>query len=341
MSNRGSAIVRPLIVYVQEKSLYPITNSMKNHRLILFIMLHLFSGVVTGQKEWVVSKDGSGDFTSIQAAFDQVPAGNDKPITIVVKKGEYRERVVLDTRKNNVRLVGEDPERTVLTYNNHAGLKLPNGDTINTWSSATFFIYADDFHAENMTFQNNAGFTAGQAVALFVYGTRASFRNCRLTGFQDVLFCSGYGSKQYYEDCYIEGTTDFIFGPATAVFNRCHIHSKKNSHVTAASTPREAPYGFVFLDCRLTADSAINKVSLGRPWQPYASVTYVRCELGGHIIPEGWNNWKNPDNEKTARYAEFKSSGPGASVSGRVLWAKQLEKPVAVKDVLGDWKVEN
>jgi len=312
--------------------------------LLLTLLLKGFSLTSFAQKEKnvTVAKDGSGNYLTVQAALDKVPVDNKIPFIIHIKNGVYKERLILDTRKNFVKLIGEDRAKTILTYDNHAGLKLPNGDTINTWSSASFFIYADNFSAENITFQNNAGFTAGQAVALFVYGTRESFKNCNLVGFQDVLFCSGQGSKQYYENCYIEGTTDFIFGSSTAVFKNCHIHSKKNSHVTAASTPREIPYGFVFFDCKLTADSGLNKVSLGRPWQPYASVTYIHCEIGEHIIPEGWNNWKNPDNEKTARFAEYENTGAGANTAARVPWAKQLTKEeyegkYTIKRILGDW----
>ena len=163
-----------------------------------------------------------------------------------------------------------------------------------------------------------------------------------MTGFQDVLFLSGSGVKHYFKDCYIEGTTDFIFGAATAVFEDCHIHSKKNSHVTAASTNGIIPFGFVFFNCRLTSDSTVNKVSLGRPWSPTASVTYLNCWMGKHIIPEGWNNWRNPANEATARYAEYKSTGPGANPAARVKWAKQLTEEEAkrftLKNILGEWK---
>jgi pectinesterase len=285
-----------------------------------------------------VAQDGSGNFKTIQSAFDALPING---TTIYIKKGLYKERLVLDTRKDHVTLIGEDKDNTILTFDNHAGMRYSNGDTINTWTSASFFIYASDFYATNLTFQNNAGFTAGQAVAVFANGDRLAFRNCNFKGFQDVLFCSGAGSRQYYDTCYIEGTTDFIFGPATAVFTHCHIHSKKNSHVTAASTPREIPFGFVFMDCRLTADSGLNKVSLGRPWQPYASVTYINCYIGPHIIPEGWNNWKNPANEQTARYAEYKSYGPGAASASRVKWTKLLTdeevKKYTVTNILGDW----
>jgi pectinesterase len=304
---------------------------------ILFCFTQTFA-----QQKIIVAPDGSGNYTKVQDAFNAIPTGNKDTILIYVKKGIYKERLVLDTRKDFVKLVGENKENTILTFDNHAGLKLPNGDTINTWTSASFFIYADNFSAENITFQNNAGFTAGQSVAVFANGNRLAFYNCNFKGFQDVLFCSGTGSKQFYKDCYIEGTTDFIFGPATAVFENCLIHSKKNSHVTAASTPREIPFGFVFINCRLVADSIINKVSLGRPWQPFASVTYIHCYLGKHIIDEGWNNWRNPGNEKTVRYAEYKNYGPAADPSKRVKWITQLTdeqvKKFNPQNIFGDWK---
>jgi pectinesterase len=314
---------------------------------ILTLLLLLAASSTFAQKKknsWTVAADGSGDFRSVQAALNAVPEGNSKPLTIRVKKGEYKEVIIVDATKNFVRLVGEGADKTIITFNNHAGTRVPNGDTLNTWTCATAFVYGNDFSAEGLTFRNDAGFTAGQAVALRVEGNRAAFRNCRMTGFQDVLFLSGSGVKHYFRDCYIEGTTDFIFGAATAVFRNCHIHSKKNSHVTAASTNSIIPYGFVFFDCKLTADTSVNKVSLGRPWSPTASVTYIRCWLGSHIIPEGWNNWKNPANEATARFAEFESTGPGANPAARVKWAKQLTKEEAarftIRNILGDWKPE-
>ena len=184
--------------------------------------------VVQAQKKtWVVAADGSGNFKTVQSAFDAVPTGNKDTITIFIKKGFYKEKLVLDTRRNFVKLIGENSTETILSYDNHTGKILPNGDTINTWTSASFFIYADDFTAENITFQNNAGFTKGQAVAVFAYGDKLLFENCRFIGFQDVLFASGSGARQYYRNCYIEGTTDFIFGPATALFENCVIYSKK------------------------------------------------------------------------------------------------------------------
>jgi pectinesterase len=312
---------------------------------ILFLTFFLAHALISFEQERIiVAQDGSGNYKTVQAALDAVPAGNKKKVTIFIKKGIYKEVIVVDARKSFVTLTGEDRDNTILTYNNHAGTKMENGDTLNTWTSASFFVYANDFHAENITFENNAGFTAGQAVALRVEGNRAAFINCRMVGNQDVLFLSGSGVKQYFRDCYIEGTTDFIFGAATAVFKNCHIHSKKNSHVTAASTNSIIPFGFVFFNCWLTADSNINKVSLGRPWSPTASVTYINCRIEKHIVPTGWDNWKNPANEATARYAEYNSSGPGANPGARVKWSRQLTdeevKRFTLKNILGDWDPE-
>ena len=304
--------------------------------------LTLFS---LAQKQRItVAQDGSGDYKTVQAALNAVPEGNDKRVTIYIKRGTYKEVIIVDATKNFIQLSGEDKMTTILTYNNHAGTVMPNGDTLNTWTCASFFVYGNDFSATNVTFENNAGFTAGQAVALRVEGNRASFINCRMIGNQDVLFLSGSGVKHYFRDCYIEGTTDFIFGAATAVFENCHIHSRKNSHVTAASTNSIIPFGFVFFDCKLTSDSITNKVSLGRPWSPTASVTYINCWMDKHIIPGGWDNWRNPANEATARYAEYNSSGPGANVATRVKWAKQLTgeevKKFTIKNILGRWNPE-
>jgi len=294
---------------------------MKN---IVFIIAALLTALAGYGQRLVVAQDGSGTYSTLQAAFDAIPVHHEKPVEIYVKKGIYKEVLTLPAGKDHVILTGEDKDQTIITYDNHTGKVSPKGDTINTYTSATFFIQVSDFTASNLTFQNNAGFTAGQAVAVFAFGDKLAFNNCRFLGFQDVLFCSGPNSRQYYRNCYIEGTTDFIFGPATAVFQNCIIHSKKNSHITAASTPQDHAYGFVFIDCKLTADADLNGVSLGRPWRPYSSVTYIRCNMGSHIIPQGWNNWKNAANEHTARYAEHKSTGPGAQASARASWSIQL-----------------
>lgn len=294
----------------------------------------------------VVAKDGSGQYSNVQSAFDAIPPGNSDPVVVFVKKGVYKEKLVLDSTKSDITLIGEDKFTTILTYDDHSGKIAPNGDTIATRTSQSFLMRADNFTAKNISFENTAGMNAGQAVAVQVHGDKAIFKNCRFLGHQDVLYTINPNSRQYYENCYIEGTTDFIFGASTAWFEKCHIHSKRNSHITAASTPQEHAYGYVFNECIFTADSTFNKVTLGRPWRPFSSVTYINCYLDRHIIPAGWDNWRNPENEKTARYAEYRSFGPGANPSARVAWSKQLTEEernrITIENVFGDWNpVEN
>lgn len=179
----------------------------------------------------------------------------------------------------------------------------------------------------------------GQAVALFVASDKSVFKNCKMKGFQDTLYTYGEGTRQYYENCYIEGTTDFIFGKGTAWFEECTIHSKQNSYITAAATPEHIAYGYVFHDCRLTADEGVDRVYLGRPWRPYAAVLFTHCDMGNHIRPEGWHNWGKASNEETARYCEYKNKGAGADTEGRVTWSHQLSRKeasrYAIEDVLG------
>lgn len=293
------------------------------------------------QKKIIVAKDGSGNYKTVQQALDAITLNNKKPITIFIKNGIYKEKLHLDSSKNFVTVIGEDKFKTILTYDDHTGKVSPKGDTINTRTSASFVVKANNFTAENITFQNNAGFSAGQAVGLESDGDKASFYNCRIVGNQDILFTNNDNSRQYYKDCYIEGTTDFIFGSSTVWFERCHIHSKKNSHVTAASTPQQHQFGYVFSDCILTGDTTLHSVSLGRPWRQYANIAYIHCYIGPHIKPEGWSNWNNTDNYKTTRYSEYKNYGPGANISSRVSWSHQLTdeevKKYTLKNVSGDW----
>jgi pectinesterase len=299
------------------------------------------TAVQAQSKKIIVAQDGSGQFTTVQAAFNAIPSGNKKQVIVFVKAGIYKEKLVLDSTKSFVKLVGEDKFKTILTWNDHTGKVSAAGDTISTRTSQSFLMRADNFTAENICFENNAGMTAGQAVAVQVFGDKAIFNNCRFIGFQDVLYTINPNSRQFYKNCYIEGTTDFIFGAATAWFEKCHVHSRRNSYVTAASTPQDHAYGYVFNECKLTADSAIDKVFLGRPWRPYSSVNYINCFLDKHIVPAGWDNWRNAANEKTARYAEYNSIGPGANASARVTWSKQLSKKekdrITLKNVFGDW----
>ncbi len=313
-------------------------------KLSLFIGLFAMLQLPAQTFKRTVAQDGSGDYKTVQAAFDAVPLNNKRPITIYIKNGEYKEKLHLDSTKNEVTIIGEDKFNTILTYDDHTGKVSPKGDTINTRNSWSFLVKADHFTAKNISFQNDAGFTAGQAVAVESDGDKALFINSRFIGFQDVLFTNSERSRQYYQDCYIEGTTDFIFGSATAWFQRCHIHSKKNSHVTAASTPPEKKFGYIFNECILTGDTSVHSASLGRPWRPYAAVTYLHCYIGEHIRPEGWSNWNNTDNYKTARYSEYNNYGPSSDPAKRISWSRQLRdeeaKTYTIKNIFGDWDPE-
>jgi PelA/Pel-15E family pectate lyase len=277
--------------------------------LLCFLCLLCFF-VAHGQI--VVGADG--DFKTVQAALDHVPENNDRPIVIHIKAGIYREQIRVT--KRYVTLRGDDPLKTVLTYSLSA---LQAGNTRLAFST---LINGNDFRAENLTFENNFG-VGSQAVALFVDAERASFKNCRFLGWQDTLFVNG--SHHYFENCYIEGHVDFIFGTASAVFEKCEIHSKGQGYVTAHyRTSDQENTGLVFVHCRLTGQDTGNGVYLGRPWRPYARVVFLECWLGPHIKPEGWDNWRDPAREKTVWFGEYKSEGPGASPATRVAWSRQL-----------------
>jgi pectinesterase len=289
----------------------------------------------------IVAADGSGKYRSVQQALDAVPLHNKKNVTIFIRNGIYKEKLHLDSTKNNVTIIGEDKFKTILAFDDHTGKLSPTGDTINTRTSWSFLIRADDFTAKNITFRNDAGFTAGQAVAVESDGDKAAFYNCRFVGNQDVLFTNSESARQYFQHCYIEGTTDFNFGSTTVWFERCHIHSRKDSHITAASTPKTNPFGYIFNDCVLTGDTSLHKVSLGRPWRPYANVVYLHCYIGQHVKPEGWSNWNNTDNYLTTRYAEYQNYGPSSDSIGRVKWSRQLRddeaKEITIHNVLRGW----
>lgn len=309
---------------------------------VLFSCALIFLAVMSlAQQQIIVSQDGSGNYKTVQAALNAIPFNNKKPLSVYIEKGIYKEKLHLDSSKNFVTVIGEDKFNTILTYDDHTGKVSSTGDTINTRTSWSFMIKAGNFTAKNITFENDAGFNAGQAVAVESDGDKSIFKNCRFIGNQDVLFTNSDRSRQYYEHCYIEGTTDFIFGSSTVWFEQCHIHSKKNSHVTAASTPKEKEFGYVFNDCVLTGDTSLHSVSLGRPWRPYASVVYLHCFMGEHIKPEGWSNWNNTDNYKTARYAEYKNYGVSSDPSKRVAWSRQLTdeeaKKYTLKNFFGNW----
>ena len=276
-----------------------------------------------------VARDGTGQFRNIDDAIEVCRAFMDYHKVIFVKRGVYKEKLIIPSWVDNIEICGEDRDNTIITYDDHANIKLPGTDRgMGTFRTYTLKIEGNGITLKNITIENNSA-RLGQAVALHTEGDRLVFINCRLLGHQDTLYTGKAGTRLYFHDCYIEGTTDFIFGPSTAWFENCEIKSKANSYVTAASTPADQPYGYVFNHCRLTASEGANKVYLGRPWRPYAYTLFMNCELGGHIRPEGWENWRNPENEKTARYLEYNNTGEGARKEQRVSWSRQLTKKEA------------
>ena len=271
----------------------------------------------------VVSRDGTGNFRTLQEAIESARAFMDYTVTIYVKNGVYKEKVIVPSWVENIDIIGEDRDKTIITYDDHANI-----NKMGTFRTYTVKVEGSDITFKNLTIENNAA-QLGQAVALHTEGGRLKFINCRILGNQDTIYTGAKFTRLYFKDCYIDGTTDFIFGPSTALFEDCIIHSKRNSYVTAASTPKEAKYGYVFKHCKLTAEPGVDKVYLGRPWRPYAYTLFIECELGKHIVLAGWHNWGKQSNEETARYMEYKNTGEGANASERVAWSKQLTKKEA------------
>jgi len=284
------------------------------------------------QTNLYVAADGSAPFKSVQAAMMSVPSGSrENPVVIHIAPGTYKELIYLQREKRFFRLVGENPTNTVLSFNLYAGITNAEGRPIGTFKTPSTTIDADDFSAENLTFENAAG-PVGQALAIRVDGDRASFRHCRFLGWQDTILLNR--GRQYFQDCYVCGHVDFIFGAATAWFENCEIHALRDGYLTAASTPVDSPFGFVFSHCQVTGEPGV-RTFLGRPWRVYASTIYLNCEMSGAVRPEGWNDWKKPEAHATVRYAEFDSTGPGACPTNRPAWTKQLTADQASQITVG------
>ncbi|MFT4168852.1 MAG: pectinesterase family protein [Dysgonomonas sp.] len=291
---------------------------MKNILIVLLFMLSVncFSYEKT---EIVVDRNGTGDFRNIQDAIDLLRTDDPRgQITIYVKNGYYKEKIILPAYITNVRIVGEDREKTIINYDDHANI-----NKMGTFRTYTFLLSGNDVILENLTIENSAA-QLGQAVALHIEGDRIIVRNCRLLGNQDTIFAGRDGSRQYFENCYIEGTTDFIFGPSTVWFEKCTIHCKRNSYITAANTPQNVKYGFIFNRCNITTANDVDAMYLGRPWRDYAMTLFMNCTLPVTIKPEGWHNWNRPECEKTVRYMEYNNNGDGAKVAERVKWAEVI-----------------
>ena len=320
-------------------------------KVLLAMMLFLAAWPVLAANKYdnpdtlVVSRDGTGEFRTIDEAIEVCRAFMDYTNVIYVKKGVYKEKLIIPSWLTNITICGEDRDNTIITWDDHANIKMPvggldseaavKGKPMGTFRTYTLKVQGSYITLKDITIENNAA-KLGQAVTLHTEGDHILVQNCRLLGNQDTVYTGVGGTRVAFYNCYIEGTTDFIFGPSIAWFQNCEIHSKANSYITAASTPAGQKYGYVFYKCRLTADKDVDKVYLGRPWRPFAATIFMDCELGKHIRPEGWHNWNNAKNEETARYAEYGNKGEGASTKNRVKWSKQLSKKEAAKVTLLD-----
>lgn len=281
-----------------------------------------------------VARDGTAEFRNIDDAIEVCRAFMEYHKVIFVKKGTYKEKLILPSWLTNIEICGEDRDNTIITYDDHANVFIPGTDRkMGTFRTYTVRVDGNDITFRNITIENNAA-RLGQAVALHTQGDRLTFVNCRILGNQDTVYTGGINTRLYFKDCHIEGTTDFIFGPSTAWFENCTILSRTDSYITAASTPQDVEYGYVFNRCKIVAAEGVSKVYLGRPWRPYAHTLFMNCQLGKHILPVGWHNWSNTQNEKTTRYCEYDNHGEGAATKERAAWTRQLTRKEAAKVTL-------
>lgn len=281
-----------------------------------------------------VARDGTAEFRNIDDAIEVCRAFMEYHKVIFVKKGTYKEKLIVPSWLTNIEICGEDRDNTIITYDDHANVFIPGTDRkMGTFRTYTVRVDGNDITFRNITIENNAA-RLGQAVALHTQGDRLTFVNCRILGNQDTVYTGGINTRLYFKDCHIEGTTDFIFGPSTAWFENCTILSRTDSYITAASTPQDVEYGYVFNRCKIVAAEGVSKVYLGRPWRPYAHTLFMNCQLGKHILPVGWHNWSNTQNEKTTRYCEYDNHGEGAATKERAAWTRQLTRKEAAKVTL-------
>ena len=281
-----------------------------------------------------VARDGTAEFRNIDDAIEVCRAFMEYHKVIFVKKGTYKEKLIVPSWLTNIEICGEDRDNTIITYDDHANVFIPGTDRkMGTFRTYTVRVDGNDITFRNITIENNAA-RLGQAVALHTQGDRLTFVNCRILGNQDTVYTGGINTRLYFKDCHIEGTTDFIFGPSTAWFENCTILSRTDSYITAASTPQNVEYGYVFNRCKIVAAEGVSKVYLGRPWRPYAHTLFMNCQLGKHILPVGWPNWSNTQNETPARYCEYDNHGEGAATKERAAWTRQLTRKEAAKVTL-------
>lgn len=302
---------------------------------LLFVALT--AGAQTQKYTYIVSQDGSGDFKTVQEAIDACPAfGRKAGVSIFVKNGVYEEKVTVPQSKRSVHIVGENAYNTIMSWDDYVGKKTESGIPVPASSTATMSVIGEDFLAENITVRNISG-DFGQANAISVEGDRASFIGCRFLSNQNTVSLNGDGKRQYFGNCFIEGTSDMVSGSGTAWFEKCTLRSKKDGSVTSPSTDQASAYGLVFSHCRLIHAGRVSSCYLGRPLKQYGMSVFIECELGDHILPAGWHNWNKKFAESTAYFAEYQCYGPGAvKHDKRVRWSRQL-----TSKLIADFTVEN
>lgn len=311
-----------------------------NIRLLNFTLLFIFSlSALIAQEDQnkenekydiIVDRNGRGNYRNIQDAVESIRAFKPEGLVrIFVRDGVYKEKIIIPNHLCNIHILGESKDNTIITYDDHANI-----NNMGTFRTYTLLIQGNDIILENLTVENNSQ-QLGQAVALHTEGDRLMFINCKFLGHQDTIYVGREAMRCYFYNCYIEGTTDFIFGPSTCWFEKCTIHCKKNSYITAASTPEHIKYGLIFNNCTVSIEKDIDNVYLGRPWRPYAMTLFMNTYLPKEIAIEGWHNWGKIENEQTARYMEFHNIGPGASTDKRVKWDHLLTKKQAEQYTIG------
>ncbi|MBN2037365.1 MAG: hypothetical protein JW768_11530 [Chitinispirillaceae bacterium] len=301
--------------------------------IVCFIFLAACALNANIRYDMTVAKDGSGTHSTVQAAFNAVPQNSTTRTVIYIKNGTYKEVLTLESNRKNVTIIGQSRDNVKLTYDNYASKINPaTGEEYGTSGSSSTFINGDGFCALNVTFENSSG-PVGQAVGIRISGDKAIFYNCKFLGRQDTWY--GIRCRILVRKCYIEGTTDFMFGASTTWFDSCEIYSYGGTALTAASTEQYVTYGYVYRYCTISGASGVS-TALGRPWRPYSAVSYQYCSMTSCIKAAGWDNWGDPANEATARYSEYKNTGAGANTSGRVSWARQLTDAQAATYTIAD-----
>lgn len=301
----------------------------------------------------VVSADGHGDFPTVRQALESISLQNLERRVIFIKHGTYREKLLID--RPYVTIEGQDADGTVLSYDDKPTDRGPDGKPLGTYGDYAVKVTGDDCIIRNLTIQTLAGPKVGPAVALEVHADHVRIDHCHILGYQDTLLLQNKADESvsdnppdqptlqtnrvYISNSLIRGSVDFIFGSAIAIFDHCDIQSALSGYVTAASTPEDQEYGFVFTHCRMRAeqgDGGPLTAYLGRPWRSHASVAYIDTDMAGHIPPAGWDDWEKESNRSTARFSEYGSTGEGGVLADRVPWAKKLTRDEADAYTMSD-----